>query len=134
MNGEKFSQIINNLKVKPGGTLRFYGEWFGRPYDNFHKIAECSFNHDILIIKFDAGEQIKIFNPNKTIINDKELIIKESSCVEFTRYDSGKPKTDENLIIVRYSIRETENPSNKGDNVYNKLINRNYPAVELLSI
>jgi hypothetical protein len=132
MEADEFSKIINNLKEKPGGTLRFYGEWFGRPYDNYHKILECSFDDGLLIIKFDAGEFIKIWNPKNIILKDNELIIKESTCVEFIRYYYGKPQTEENVIIERYTNVELTNTSIKFGKVFNKIINQSYPAVELL--
>lgn len=132
MEVDDFIKIINNLKEKPGGTLRFYGEWFGRPYDNYHKVVECRFSDGILAIKFDAGELIKIWNPKNIIFKDNELIIRDSTCVEFIRYYYGKPKTEENMIIDRYSSGELTNPSIKCGKVYNKMIKRSYPAVELL--
>jgi len=132
MDANEFSKIINFLKEKPGGTLRFYGEWLGRPYDNYHKILECNFNEGILIIKFYDGELIKIWNPNNIVFNDNELIINESTSVEFIRYYYGKPKTDVNSIINRYSNGEFPKQSVETGKVYNKIINRSYPAVELL--
>jgi len=39
MEVKELTKIINKLEVKPGGTLRFYGERFGKPYDNYHKIG-----------------------------------------------------------------------------------------------
>jgi len=132
MEANEFTKEINNLEEKPGGTLRFYGEWFGRPYDNYHKILECVFKDGILEIKFDAGETIRIWNPNNIILNKNELIIKDSTCVEFLRYHYGKPQKKENLIIDRYSNGELINPSIKNVKVYNKIITQGYPAVELL--
>jgi len=132
MEVKELTKIINNLGVKPGGTLRFYGEWFGKPYDNYHKILECIFKDEILDIKFDTGETLKIWNPNNIIFNDNELIIKDSTCVEFLRYCYGKPQTKENSIIDRYSNEELINPFIKSRKVYNKIIKQGYPAVELL--
>lgn len=133
LKAEKLCKTISSLEVKPVGTLRFYGKWFGRPYDNFHKVLESNFNEEILHFKFDAGEQLKIWNPNKIVFNGKELIIKESSCVEFIRYPYGESQTEENLIIDRYSNRQISNNLIKSGKVYNKFIDENYPAVELLS-
>ena len=99
MKAEKLTKIINYLEEKPGGSLRLYGEWFGRPNDNYHKILLCIFKDGILKIKFDAGETIKIWNPNNITFNNNELIIKDSTCVEFLRYYYGKPQTKENSII-----------------------------------
>lgn len=132
MEAKELTELINNLEEKPGGTLRFYGEWFGRPYDNYHKILECIFRNGILEIKFDAGEGIKIWSPFNIIFNDNELIIKDSTCVEFLRYYYGKPQTKENLIINRYSNGELINPSIKSGKVYQKMIQQGYPAFELL--
>lgn len=132
MKAKELTKIINNLEEKPGGTLRFYGEWFGRPYDNYHKILECSFKNGILDIKFDAGETLNVWNPNNIIFNNNELIIKDSTCVEFFRYYYGKPQTKENLIIDRYSNGELINPSIKSGKVYKKIFKQGYPAVELL--
>lgn len=133
MKAEKLSKIITNLDVKPGGTLRFYGKWFGRPYDNYHKVLECSFHNGILNFKFDTGEQLIMWNPNKIEFNDKALIINQSSCVEFLRYSYGNSQAEENLIIDRYSNAEISNTSIKSRKVYNKFIDQSYPAVELLS-
>ncbi|MCF6137759.1 hypothetical protein [Pseudalkalibacillus berkeleyi] len=133
MKAEKLCNTITNLDVKPGGTLRFYGKWFGRPYDNYHKVIECSFNDGILQFIFDAGEQLKIWNPNKIVFNYNKLVIKESSCVDFIRYPYGEPHTDENLVIDRYSNRQIFNNSIKSGKVCYQLLDENYPAVELLS-
>lgn len=133
LKAKELTKIITNLEVKPGGSLRFYGKWFGRPYDNYYKILECSLNDGTLIFKFDTGEQLNIWNPNKIEFNDKSVIINEASCVEFIRYSYGDPQTEKNLIIDRYSNEETLNTSIKNGKVYNSFIDRNYPTVELLS-
>jgi len=31
-------RYTNNQGMIKGGTLCFYGHWFGRPYDNYHEI------------------------------------------------------------------------------------------------
>lgn len=131
IDAKELSKIINDLAVKPGGTLRFYGEWFGRPYDNYHKILECVFKDEILYIKFDAGETIKIWNPNNIILNNDELIIKNSTCVEFLRYDYDKQLTKE-LKIDRYSDEEFMNLYLQSGEVYKKPVKHDYPAFELL--
>jgi hypothetical protein len=39
-----FDQISNAIpNIKPG-TMRFWGEWFGKPYDNQHKLVKCEVN------------------------------------------------------------------------------------------
>lgn len=40
-----------------GGALCFYGDWFGRPYDNFHKVIHACYDArmEILEILFERG-------------------------------------------------------------------------------
>lgn len=132
MEVKELTKTINSLEEKPGGALRFFGEWFGRPYDNYHQILQCFFKDRILDIKFETGEAIKIWNPSNIIFNNRELVIKYSTCVEFLRYDYGKRQTKEYLIIDRYSVNEIINPFIKNGKVYKKIIKQGYPAVELI--
>ncbi len=44
----------NSFKIKKqGGSLCFYGDWFGRPGDNFHRIKHYFYQDDVLEIIFD---------------------------------------------------------------------------------
>lgn len=67
MDAKEFTKLINQLEEKPGGTFRIFGEWFGRPYDNYHKISECNYKDDILKMIFDTGETIKLWQPSHII-------------------------------------------------------------------
>ena len=40
---------------KQGGSLCFYGDWFGRPFDNYHEIKEYSYSDDVLEIVFETS-------------------------------------------------------------------------------
>lgn len=42
------------------GALCFYGRWFGRPYDNYHKIIHTNYDGEILEMKFDRRERLTI--------------------------------------------------------------------------
>ena len=108
MDAKKFSDIINDLEEKPRGTLRFFGKWFGRPYDNHHEILKCHFKEEVLEIEFDAGETVKISEPEDFSFNDDSILIHDAAYVELSRYAYGSPQTDENLIIDRYSEKDVE--------------------------
>ena len=121
MDAKKFTDMINDLEEKPAGTLRFFGKWFGRPYDNHHKILKCHVKEEILEIEFDAGETVKISEPEDIILNDEGMFIHDAAYVELSRYAYGSTQTDENLIIDRDSLKDGET----SDKI-------NYPAFELL--
>ena len=58
-------QIRQGLPTLKRGTLRFWGQWFGRPYDNIHTITGASSDRDALVVNFDNGETLLILRPSK---------------------------------------------------------------------
>src|SRR5699024_5377090 len=133
LEAEKLCETILHHDVKPGGTMRFYGDWFGRPYDNYHKIVTCKFFDGILYITFNTGQQLKIYNPDEIEMNEKELIIHQSECVEFFRHPIESTRTEGNWIVDRYGTGKMTGNSMNDGKVYQKQIDENYPAFELLS-
>lgn len=92
---ELMKKSINSLKM---GTLRFWGEWFGRPMDNCHKITEVQFNQqeDILILIFNEGETLTICNPANIEFNSKEFYIRNASRIRWEWYSYGNHKIAQN--------------------------------------
>jgi len=39
--------------------------WFGKPYDNFHKLSEISVSGNVLKIVFDDVQELKIVSPKR---------------------------------------------------------------------
>lgn len=86
-----------------GGSLCIWGEWFGRPYDNSHKVKSVRWEECEIIIYFDQDESLYISNPSNIINEDKQLCIGEASKILFTWYYYGKPRTYENLYVRQYT-------------------------------
>jgi hypothetical protein len=78
---------INNLlpRVKKG-TLRFFGEWFGRPYDNVHSIESAEAKDHRLILTLNEKETLSIWNPSSFKINEDEFQIDIASRVFWQWY------------------------------------------------
>ncbi len=61
------NHLVNQIKVSgfKGGTLRFYGQWYGRPYDNFHRFINATSEGNCLILSlitvtsYESGIQRK---------------------------------------------------------------------------
>ena len=87
-----------------GGTLRFWGNWFGKPMDNQHEIKNVEFNKELnlLILTLSEDEKLKIWNPSNIEIGKKELRIKKAKRILFEWYLYGKSATDENLRFENY--------------------------------
>ena len=94
-----------DLKIK-SGTLKFWGEWFGRPMDNYHAIKklEIYLDKDILILKiqFDQEEVLSIWNPIGMIVDDKHFIIKEAEKLRWEWYSYGYTKNNNNLYFIEF--------------------------------
>ena len=71
-------RFLYELKVK-GGGLCIWGEWFGRPHDNFHIVDTVRWEKNEIILRFEEGEALYISNP-MGIINEKEQLINHVVC------------------------------------------------------
>jgi hypothetical protein len=52
MTPEEIRDLI--MATPPSGTLRIWGDWFGRPYDNAHRIVSVAVDADTLLIGMDG--------------------------------------------------------------------------------
>src|SRR2546430_14407724 len=61
---EEIAEIMNRRlpEIRPG-TLCFWGEWFGRPFDNLHRLIGCGAEGDLLRIRFDQNEILSVWSP-----------------------------------------------------------------------
>lgn len=99
----EFEQRYPELKFK-GGTLRFFGNWFGRPMDNYHEIrnVELDNKNNIITLTFDQDEELKVWNPSSIQIGKKELRIRKADKVLFKWHLYGEEKIEQNLRYDSY--------------------------------
>lgn len=69
--------------VTKRGSLFFFGESFGRPYDNIHKIKSVHYDGELLVICFDQWEELFVYNPQDIESTEKELRIGCASKVKW---------------------------------------------------
>lgn len=85
MNGLDFrNAIYDNLDTIRAGTLCFWGGWFGKPYDNLHRVvgADC-FGDDTVIISFDRAETLTIAAPRDWSLDAGKLLVGGADRVRF---------------------------------------------------
>lgn len=89
----------NQGQVK-GGTLCFWGRWFGRPYDNLHQITSVSYDTDlnILTILFSEQETLTVTNPSDIEEYRNRFQINQADKVYWQWYYYGKTQAEENLF------------------------------------
>lgn len=81
-------EIETNIVTKRG-SLWFFGESFGRPGDNIHRVKSITYDGEILIIVFDQWEELFVYNPEDIVSNQKELKIANASKVKWSYFPYG---------------------------------------------
>lgn len=82
-------QVEPNI-VTTGGSLCLFGEFFGRPHDNFHRIKSVDYDGQLLVIVFDHWEELFVYNPSNIKSDENELRIEKADKVKwsYTPYGS----------------------------------------------
>jgi hypothetical protein len=127
---ERIEHLLPHIKA---GTLRFFGEWFGRPYDNMHVIKSAEVKDDCLIVTFDQNEVLSIWNQSGFKINEKEFQIDSASRVIWQWYYYWRPQTSENLYYFDYLFEGNELMAKTNVDFYEAQLqpNQNESAVKI---
>ncbi len=103
MTNDEFVQEVNASRtVFRGGTLRIWGQWFGRPHDNMHRITSAASTSDHVRLSFDQGETLAIWKPAGLEITTATFAVKQADRVRWEWYFYGRPQTPENLYYEDY--------------------------------
>lgn len=90
--------------LKKDGTLRFWGDWFGRPYDNFHIPVSAELSENVLTICFNNGEKCTVYDPIGIVNEPNDFHIEHASKIVWEWYYYGKEQTPENLCKLEYIL------------------------------
>lgn len=110
MNDDKIiiDLMKKNISGLKKGTLRFWGEWFGRPMDNYHIIVNVQFNQqeNTLIFKFEEGETLTVWNPANINSNSSEFYIRSATKIRREWFSYGQPQLHQNLYFKEYEKQD----------------------------
>ena len=98
--------IVGLIPHKFGGPLRFYGDEFG--YQNVYIIVDAKAEDNCLIIKFEYGETLKIWDPSMFDLEKRNLKINKATRVLWEWYYYGRPQLPENLYYFDYITQESK--------------------------
>jgi hypothetical protein len=104
---EDVAQLAHRIRTRlprvKSGTLRFWGEWFGRPYDNVHCLVRCETEDKILRLYFNEDEVLSVWAPRDLAVSDQAFKIADAARVRWEWYSYGKPKIEANRYFLEYS-------------------------------
>lgn len=89
-----------------GGTLRVFGDFFGKPFDNFHRPASCEEGSSgELRVHFTGGEVLSVWGPRDVEISASAFRIGGARRVLWEWYYYGRPAAPENLRFIEHVVR-----------------------------
>jgi hypothetical protein len=83
--------IRGQLPNVKSGSLRFWGQWFGRPYDNIHTIVDATATVESLWLHFNCGESLQIDAPRNAVVELDRLVIRDAGRVHWEWNKYGNP-------------------------------------------
>lgn len=120
-------------KVKQG-SLRFWGKWFGRPYDNIHVLVRCEASENVLRLDFELGEHLSLWSPRDLSLDSSTFQIADAERVLLEWYSYGSRKIPENLLFKDYAKKGETIVERSNSNRHSPDVSTNpsMPAVEIL--
>jgi hypothetical protein len=90
---------LPNVKA---GALCFWGEWFGRSYDNIHQIVSCEAEGDVLKLLFNEDETLFVWSPHRLKADQKTFRISDAAKVRWEWFYYGRPKIEVNRYFMEF--------------------------------
>jgi hypothetical protein len=75
-----------------GGSPCFWGMWFGRPMDCYHKMVGACADANRLTLKFDQSEELSVFEPSGFEFSGDGFTIRRAQKVIWSWISYGKAK------------------------------------------
>jgi hypothetical protein len=101
---EAAADLAAALGTVKRGTLRMFGDWFGRPMDNIHTARSATARGVDLVIRFDGGEELIVSDPGEWEFSPDVFRIGVASRVVWRWHFYGRSKVPENLFTIEHWV------------------------------
>jgi hypothetical protein len=126
--------INEQLSLFRPGSFSFWGHWFGRPYDNYHRIVGAEPLDGTLAIYLDGAETLIVDAPEDWSLDDGRFLIGDAARVRFQWFEYGLLPSPETLRFVEYrKIGGELNFATDFQPEYRPELDGSLPAVQLHS-
>ena len=118
------------------GTLRFWGVWFGTPYDNLHSLVGCESEQGPLRMHFNEDEILTVWVPSGLVLDESTFQIRDAERVRWEWFFYGRPKTPANRFFKDFVKNGNTVVASTNVDWYTPDLRTNLslPAVEILRI
>lgn len=90
----------------PSGSLRVFGDWFGRPEDNWHRPVTADSSGWCLTVNFDGGETLRVWDPVGVEVTRSVFRIRVAQRVRWEWFAYGNDRTPANLFVEEHWIED----------------------------
>lgn len=133
MSIQSISEAIEKLPSdNQGGSLAFFGSWFGKIPDNLHTLISINIEKNTLILGFNMGETLEISDPSNMEIMDDALIILSASSVDWYWNSYDEKPSPENRNYYKFKRVGSDIHTNTNTNRRHPMIpKKDEPAFEM---
>lgn len=98
------TEIAGRLPDVRSGSLVVFGDVFGGHVDNIHTAtsAEVTDQPERLVVHFDNGETLEVWDAEQVVISANEFRIKDASRVRWEWFYYGRPQTMSNRYFIEH--------------------------------
>lgn len=101
---DDIAQFIRDHAAEIRGSLCVFGDWFGKPMDNWHRLASQEAREGSVLLMFDGGETLEIWDPAEVRMDGKKFIIQRASRVRWEWFYYGRPNLPENRFFIEHVV------------------------------
>ncbi len=97
--------LIEHAK-RINGSLCVFGDWFGRPMDNWHQLVSHETKQGYARLTFNEGETLDVWEPIGLRMDAKSFIIQRAVRVRWEWFYYGRPKSPENRFFIEHILSD----------------------------
>ena len=88
--------IVKWFSTVGGASLKLPSGWFGRPYDNFHRLTGARVLGNALLLELDDRQELSVSAPQSVHVEPRSLSIVGSEMIEWRwlEYGSNDPHAE----------------------------------------
>ena len=106
MPPKDITEFLKKYATEIRGTLCVFGDWFGRPHDNWHSVIAFEFTEGHLRFSFNEGETLDVWGVCDIREEGKGIVIQHADRVRWEWFYYGRPKLPENRFFREHVVKE----------------------------
>jgi hypothetical protein len=102
---EEAKNFLRKHAMEIAGTLCVFGDWFGKPMDNVHRVISYETRENYLKFVFDGDETLEVWNAQGFRKENRNFIIQNAQRVRWEWFYYGRAKLPENRFFVEHVVK-----------------------------